>query len=126
MGIREKLAERTQPFLEPGEQLRIAFPAQAGVSPWMLGAVGAIVMLFLVKPRVVAVTDRGIVVLSASKLSGRPKAVVQRGPYTDLGEPSGLWYKFPLGEKTYVHRRFHKDVREANELMRGQQPQLSS
>lgn len=118
MGLREKIAERTQPFLEPGEKLLVAFPAQAGMSPWMMGVGGALLMLLFVKPRIVAVTDRGIVVLGASKLaSGKPKEVVARGPYTFLGEPSGLWYKFPLAEKTYVHRRFHKDLRRANELM---------
>lgn len=118
MGLREKIAERAQPYLEPGEKVLVAFPAQAGMSPWMTTAVGGLVMLLLVKPRIVVVTDRGIVVLSASKLvGGRPKEFVARGPYTYLGEPSGLWYKFPLGERTYVHRRFHKDVRRANELM---------
>ena len=115
MGYREKLATRVQPFLESDERLLVAFPAQAGISPWMMG-MGAIMLLF-VKPRVVAITDKGIVVLTASKLSGRPKTLLMRGPYTSLGEPKGLWYPFPLGDKTYVHKRFHKDVREANRVM---------
>lgn len=115
MGYREKLAQRVQPMLEPGEQVLVAFPAQSGLNPWMMSMGAA--MIFFVKARVIVVTDRGIVVLRASKLTGRPKEVVTRGPYTSLGEPGGLWHKFPLGEKTYVHRRFHKDVREANERM---------
>lgn len=116
MGYRERLAGRVEPFLDPGERLLVAFPAQAGISPWMMGLSAAVAVWF-VKPRVVAVTDRGIAVLRATKLRGRPKEILLRGPYTSLGEPGGLWHKFPLGDKTYVARRFHKDVRKANEVM---------
>ena len=116
MGYREKLAERVPPYLEPGEQLLVAFPATTGPSPWLM-ALGTI-FVFLIKPRVIAVTDRGIVVLRGSRWSGvQPQEVLMRGPHAQLGEPKGVWWPFPLGEKTYVHRRFHSDVRRANELM---------
>jgi len=36
---------------------------------------------------------------------------------TTIGEPHGLWWKCEtLGEKLYINKRFHKDVRAADEL----------
>ncbi|MGH3255513.1 MAG: hypothetical protein ACRDOU_08910 [Streptosporangiaceae bacterium] len=34
---------------------------------------------------------------------------------TRIGDPSGLWWPCDtLGRKLYIHRRFHKDVKEAD------------
>ena len=36
---------------------------------------------------------------------------------TRIGPPSGLWFKTEaLGEKMYVHKRFHKDIETADSL----------
>jgi hypothetical protein len=36
---------------------------------------------------------------------------------TRIGAPSGLWWRNEaLGEKLYIHKRYHKDVVEADAL----------
>jgi hypothetical protein len=115
MALRDKLRQRAQPFLEPDEKIEEIFPAQAG-SPWMVGLGGGIAMLLFGKPRDVAVTDRAVVVLRQSKLTATPKEVLTRLPRTtQIGPVKGIWAKTALdGQKIYVHRRFHKDVNEAD------------
>ena len=113
--MRDKLRERSQPFLEPGEEIHHVFLAQAGPSPWLF-ALSAL-LGFLMKYRVVAVTDRSVVLLSASPwVPSKPKELVARLPKsTKIGPVSGVWAKVQLqGEKYYIHKRFHKDVEAAD------------
>lgn len=115
MGIREKMVERSQPFLEPGEQVRHVFQAQTGWHP-MLMAVTYWAALFF-KYRVVCVTDRAIVIMESGKMKpAQPKAVINRLPRNVvLGPVSGLWGKTTAtGEKLLVHKRFHKDITAAD------------
>jgi hypothetical protein len=117
MALREKLAERTQPFLEPGEQIQQIFFGQSGPSPWF--SLLTYLILFAVKYRIVAVTDRAIVVLNSRKLKITPTAVISRLPrQTRIGPVSGLWATTHFtGEKMYVHKRFHKDVEAADAVL---------
>jgi hypothetical protein len=121
MAYRDKLTARVQPFLEPGEQVRWVFPAAGGISPWMMALAGGLLYTILSKPRVVVVTDRGIVLLRASKLTNRPKAFEARGPQVQLGPVKGLWAPIHLGDKLYVHKRFQKDVQAADAALFAQQ-----
>ena len=117
MALREKLASRTQPFLEPGEQVQQIFAAQVGPNPWMIPAIGPIIVMFLSKMRVIAVTDRAVLVLNSSKMTPKPTALLQRLPrQTRLGPIEGkLWGKITVGgERTWVHKRFRKDVQAAD------------
>ena len=109
MALRDKLAGRAAPYLEPGEQIRYVFQAQEGASPWLIGA------LFQ-KYRIVAVTDRAIVVLGIPWMRSKPNRVVARLPRnTEIGKMSGVFGKTRItGKKMYVHRRFHKDVAAAD------------
>jgi hypothetical protein len=35
--------------------------------------------------------------------------------HTQIGPASGLWYKCEtLGERLYIHKRFHKDIAQAD------------
>lgn len=113
MALRDRLRERTQPFLEPGEQIQQIFLAQTASQYQVL-----IPILFLLKNRyrVVAVTDRAVVVLEAARMqNSKPTGVLTRLPRaTPLGTPSGMWAVLDLGgEKLRVHKRFHKDIEEA-------------
>lgn len=115
MALRDKLRERTQPLLEPGEEIHGIFLAQAGVSPWLMGV--SWLFTFKMKYRIVAVTDRNVVLLDASRWKpAAPKSVVARLPRsTRFGALSGVWAKVDLqGETFYVHKRFHKDVAAAD------------
>jgi hypothetical protein len=124
MALRDKLHERVQPYLRPGEQVEEVFPAQGGISPWLtltpLGALGAVFLLPFITRRIVVVTTQAIVVLEASKVTfTAPKGVgvIARLPrQTVIGPARSLWAKCRLGdEKLYVHRRYHQDIRRANE-----------
>jgi len=115
MALRDKLAERAQPLLEPGEQIQAILITQTGPSPyWVLVTT---LIFFAVKRRIVVATDRAIVVVRAGTLSGTSaKEVMARLPRaTRLGPVSGLWAKLELnGEKQWVHKRFHGDVAKAD------------
>ena len=52
MALRDKLASRTQPFLEPGEQVTQIFAAQSGPNPWMIPLIGPIIVMLVSKMRV--------------------------------------------------------------------------
>ena len=56
MAIREKLRERVQPFLEPGEQVQAVFPAQTGPNPNFMFLTWLVI--FWTKYVVVAATDK--------------------------------------------------------------------
>jgi hypothetical protein len=116
VALREKLAERTQPYLEPGEQVKHVFLGQTGPSPWF-GFLSQLIILFAGKYYIFAVTDRAILVMSAGKfVPTKPKSIEARLPrQTQLGPVSGLWGQTnALGKRVWVHKRFHKDVEAAD------------
>jgi hypothetical protein len=117
MALRDKLIERSRPYLEDGEQPEQAFLAQTGPTPWLMAFLGALAMLLAVKRRIVVVTDRAIVVLHASAWTGTtPKNLVARLPRQQrIGPLSGVWGKTEIGgERMWIHKRFQKDVEEAD------------
>jgi hypothetical protein len=118
MAFRDRPKRKVTPLLEPGEQLQFVFTAQGGVNPW-IGNCGLVLRAVLVKPRVVAVTDRAIVVMRANFNSTSPKTVLARLPRDSrIGPVKGMWAKIKLGgEKLYVGRGWHKDVRAADALL---------
>lgn len=118
MALRYKLAERAQPFLQPGEEVRHAFMGQTGPSPYLV-MVSYLILLFSGKYYVFAITDQRILVLRASKWrpsklkSDNPEAVLPRA--TQIGPMSGLWGQTrALGQRVWVHKRFHKDIAAAD------------
>jgi hypothetical protein len=117
MALREKLAERITPMLEPGETIQHVWLAQSGMSPYLLAGIGGAVAMLFNKYFVVAATDRAILLCSAGKLApSKPKAVVKRLPRDAKLELNGkVWGKGDLAGTTYyVHRRFFGDVEAAN------------
>jgi hypothetical protein len=116
MALRDKLAERAAPFLPQGSQIRQVFVCQTGPSPWFF--LLTYLTIFWIKYRMVAVTNDGIYVLEGSKFTGgtKPKSLVGTMPrQTQLGPVSGMWGQLNLlGERHWVHKRFHKDVTAAD------------
>ena len=115
MALRDKLRDRAQPLLEPGERIQAIFLAQSGPNPGFLFL--TYLMVFWTKYWVVAVTDKRIAVLRAPKMTpSKPTALAESFPRdTPLPEPGGtLWTELQLGGTRYwVHRRFWNDLREA-------------
>jgi len=112
--IRDKIIENTTQFLAPGETVQAVIPGQTFSGWW-----GVLTYFFVFSNRfhVALVTDQRILVLDAGKWSmGTPKEVLLELPRTtQIGPASGLWWKCTtLGDKLYVHRRFHKDVEAAD------------
>jgi Protein of unknown function (DUF2510) len=115
MGIRDRLAGRAAPFLEPDEQLRYVFMGQEGPSPWLVGITW--LSVFFYRYRIICVTDRAIVVLGCPKLRSKPSHVLMRLPrHTFIGPLSGSIYGKTMltGKTMYVHRIYHKDVAAAD------------
>ncbi len=114
MALRDKLRERCQPLLEPGEKIEQIFLAQAGPSPYWLFL--TYLMFFWTKYQIIAITDRNLVVFGASAMNpAKPRGLQARLPRTRLGPLSGLWAKIVLdGKRHFVHKRFHKDVAAAD------------
>lgn len=116
MALRDKLAERAKPYLEPGEEVRHVFMGQTGPSPWF-AALSYWIVLIAGKYFIFVVTDRAILVLRASKLiPSKPKDVEARLPRnTQLGPVKGIWGEtHALGQRVWVNKRFHKDLMAAD------------
>ena len=102
-------------FVEPGEQVTEVFLCQCGRSPYALAAIGGVIAMLFNKYRVVALTDRALLVLDASAMAqSKPRSLLARLPRdTKLGFDDGMaWGTLQLQDKKhYVHRRFFDDVR---------------
>jgi hypothetical protein len=122
MALREKLRERVQPHLEPGEQVQAVFYCQTGPSPWFI-AVSAFILVLGSRYFVVAATDRRYIVLKASMwVPSKPKAFDRQLPRnTQIGPLTGLWGGGStfLGKRTHIHKRFHKDIEAADAAIVG-------
>jgi hypothetical protein len=118
VALREKLAQRAAPYLEPGEQIQAIFVAQSGPSPyWSL--LSTWIVIFAAGYRTIVVTDRAYVILRNGRLSGtKPKDILSRHDReVRLGHPSGLWGSITLDRRYWVHKRFHKDVLAADDAL---------
>ena len=116
MALRDKLAERSAPFLGPGERIQAVMMSQTGPSPYL--ALLTYLIFFAVRRRIIVATDRSVLVLKAGFMGTSPTEVLQRLPRTtQIGPVSGLWAKVNLGgEKMYIHKRFHSDVARADQI----------
>lgn len=115
MALRDKLAARAVPYLEPGEQIQSVFLAQTGASPyWLLVSIW--IVFFSAGYRIVVVTDRAVIVLRAGRWApGKPKGLLGRWSRSIwLGRPTGLWGHVHIDRNYWVHKRFHRDVEAAD------------
>ena len=116
IAIRDKIIENSQQFLQQGEQVQAVIGGQTLSGYWsMLSSL----VFFWNNYRAVIATDRRIIVLHCGKMRmGKPRSHVRDiARTTQIGPASGLWYKTSaLGEKMYIHKRFHKDIEAADRL----------
>lgn len=116
MALRDKLAERSAPYLEPGETVQHVFMGQTGPNP-MWALLTYWIMLIKGKYFIFTVTDRAILVIRASKwVPSKPKELEARLPRaTRIGPVSGMWGEtHALGQRVWINKRFHKDVEAAD------------
>jgi hypothetical protein len=126
MAIREKIREKTAGSLRPGEQVQAVFGAQTASQYWMLLAY--VVFFAMNKYRCVVVTDQRILVFDSGRWkTADPKEQVFEAPRTTrLGPGKGLWHVITLGEELRVHKRFHKDLDEADAALAATPPPPSA
>ena len=130
MALRDQLRKHVEPLLQPGESVEQVFIAQGGMTPWvanlpLFGALGALVLQSWVSRRIIAVTNREVMVIEAGKFAATsPKRVMARLPrQTTIGPVRGVWAKVRLGDEVmWVHRRFHGDVAAADARATGSSP----
>lgn len=106
MAIRDKMTARVARLLEPGEVVQHIFQYQT-VHPWLLNP------LLFGKFRIVAITDRNVVVLKQRRLAAVPVSVLHRLPRTTLvSPPRGMvWLRTGInGERAIVHFRYRPDL----------------
>jgi hypothetical protein len=119
MALRDKIAEAARPFLEPGEQVQAAFPAQTA-SQW-LALAGWIPFVMTNKYRCIVATDRRLLILDAGRMNwARPRSVLRTLPRsTRIGPASGLWYRTAnLGEDLRISKRFLAEIEAADDHAR--------
>ncbi|MCU1393341.1 MAG: hypothetical protein JWM34_1769 [Ilumatobacteraceae bacterium] len=103
-------------MLDAGEQIQEVFPATT-MGLLMTALLDRILFFMPSTHRIVVVTDRRIAVFRSGKFTqGNPKKLLRSVPRnTKIGPPKGVTYKTKvLGEKMFVHKRFHKDVENAD------------
>ena len=65
VAIRDRIKEKAQPLLEPGEMIQAVIPAQTK-NGW-LGALGIVWLIFTNRYRPIVVTDRRIAITDSGK-----------------------------------------------------------
>jgi tRNA G37 N-methylase Trm5 len=117
MAIRDQMAANAAPLLQPGETIQAIFGAQT--TSQYLSLISYWIIVIKNSYRVVVVTDRRVLVCRSGRFRTTPvnEVLAELPRSTTIGEPHGLWWKCEtLGEKLYINKRFHKDVRTADEL----------
>ena len=115
MSLRDKIADAARPFLDQGEQVQAAFPAQTA-SQW-LALAGWIPFVVSNEYRCIVATDRRLLVLDAGKMNwAKPRSVIRTLPRsTRIGPASGLWYRTAaLGEDLRISKRFFGEIEAAD------------
>jgi hypothetical protein len=115
VAVRDKMRANAAHLLQPGETIQAVFAAQTRSQ--YLAVLTYWILIFTNTYRVVVVTDRRILVCRSGRLTMTPVHEVLREYPRSLriGQPSGLWWRFDsLGERLYVHKRFHKDINAAD------------
>jgi hypothetical protein len=115
MNIRNKFRKKIEPRLEPGETLQQVFLAQTGPNPYWLFL--TYLVFFRIRYWAFAVTDRRILVFRTGfwKPSDVKDLMATFPRETRFGPVSGLWSRIEMGGTRYwVHKRFQKDVEEAD------------
>jgi hypothetical protein len=118
MAIRDTLRTNAAHLLRPGEAVQVVFAAQT-TSQWF-ALLSYWIIIIKNSYRVVVVTDQRIVVCRSGRFRVTPvNEVVNELPRTTrIGPAKGLWYQCEtLGERLYIHKRFHKDIAEADALI---------
>jgi hypothetical protein len=110
------MLETSAQYLEPGEEVEAVFGGQT-VSQYLFALTGGIIFYSMNRYRMIVVTPQRILVLDTGKFGMRKaRGIVAELPRAmQLGPASGVWHLIPVnGERLHVHRRFFKEIRNAD------------
>lgn len=118
---KEKFAENSTQFLEPGEQVKAGVYAIEGSRALLFfGLIGNLML----KPHVVLLTDRNVYVLKGSRMSAfKPTAVITKHPVGSVKVEAGS--SFPVaplqvGDKhLWVGKIYNKDAQALASMASG-------
>jgi uncharacterized protein with ATP-grasp and redox domains len=112
LGLKEKLTERAQPFLDDGETVKAVFMARSGVAPDER-TVNPLSMLRRARNHIIVATNKGTVVLDATLMrSTVPTGVGERSrkPVRVI-DKRGIWTEITLEDIYWVHKRFADELK---------------
>jgi hypothetical protein len=115
MAIRDKIRANAAPLLQPDEVIQAVIPAQT--TSQYLAIISYWIIILSNAYRVIVVTDRRILVCRSGRFRMTPVKEILReiSRQTLIGPAHGLWYRVDsLGERLYINKRFHKDIRAAD------------
>jgi hypothetical protein len=128
--ITEQFRIAIQDVLEPGERVETGTLAQSGPTPWLVGAVGIVMMLVLgMRYYFIAVTDRRVLFMRASLMTGRPSGLAWAdrrgaGRVFEVDADAALWSHFKYerpGDREVtrfnVHRIWRDELRHVLSAM---------
>ncbi len=123
--VKRQFADALAKVLEPGEVPGPGVFGISGPSPWLgQGALGLLgLLIFRVRPYYLAVTDRRVVALKGSHVSGRPAGLAWADPrtggaVTEARVSAPLWshfrYRRPGGRslRLNVHRMWRAELEQ--------------
>ncbi|MGZ4152901.1 MAG: hypothetical protein ACXVQ0_00290 [Actinomycetota bacterium] len=123
--VHQQFSEAIARVLEPGERIEAGVLSQSGPTPWLMGAIGVLVMLLMgMRYYFIAVTDRRVLFFSASLLTVKPRALAWADPrgagtISDIDADAALWSHFKYacpGESRVtrfnVHRMWRDELRD--------------
>jgi hypothetical protein len=130
--IKEQFDAAIPAVLEPGEQIVAQTLSQSGPSPWLTGVIGLVIMLVAgARYYFIAVTDRRVLFMKASMITGRPKGLAWADPrgsvqVSDVDLNNVVWSKFryrrPDGKdiRINIHRFWRDDGQAVVNALTGQ------
>jgi len=119
--VKQRFHAAIQALLEPGEQVLAETRCQSGPSPWLTRPLGLLLAIHMgMRPYFIVVTDRRILFMRVSLVTGRPKGLAWADPKagaqfhdTHLGNVvwSKTYYRRPDGEdiRLNIHRFWLED-----------------
>ncbi len=109
--IKEQFDAAIPALLEPGEHVQAETLSQSGPSPWLVGVIGWLIMLIGgARYYFIVVTDRRVLFMKASMMTGRPRGLAWADPrgaveVSDVNLTNAVWSRFRY------HRPDGKDIR---------------
>jgi hypothetical protein len=125
---RAKIEEFIRPQLDAGEQITVIIGhAQTGPTPWLQGLFG-VIFLFWVRFLALVLTDRRIILIKKSMLSGRAQSIAESHPRNEVRvleyKAPTVWGKLALGYggetvKLNVHRMDRDQLQQLVDALGG-------